>query len=784
VYGEHGRVVRVSDVATVHKGIAQPSTELALIDGRVGIAVGARMDGSRRVDQWTVVAEDAVADFGGTLPRGVELVEVFRQSGYTDARFGDLMSNLLLGALMVVGVIWLMMGWRSAIVVGAALPLTSLMVLAGMAVLGVPMHQFSITGLIIALGLLIDNAIVMVDEVNHRRSEGLAPLAAIRRSVGALAVPLLGSTFTTALAFLPLLLMPGGAGEFVGALSVSVILAIGSSLFLALTVLPALTVRLGGGGGQQPARWWRNGFRLPALTRLHRASLGFLLRRPVLGVALALLLPVVGFTQAGNLVEQFFPAAGRDQFSVELRMPVEAPLARTEQTLRAARAALLENDEIERVHWFAGNSAPRVYYNQMGGEDDSAYFAQAIVQLRSADGAAAVIRDAQAQLNARLPEAQFLVRQFEQGPPFAAPIELRIYGPDLDRLDELGQQARRILSEVPGVEHTRTSLVHGRPKLVVRMDQEEANRSGFTNVDVARQLDADLEGAHGGSFLEATEELPVRVRVRDADRADVAGVASLELRSETGGERPRWTPLSAFAELELEPELAVVPRRNGSRVNTVLGFTTAGTLPEVARVEFERRLVSGEFTLPPGYRTEFGGETGERDTAVGNMLAPVALLGVLMAGTLVLAFNSFRLASIIGGVAALSMGLSLGALWFWGYPFGFMAIVGTMGLLGVAINDAIVVLAAIRDDAVAATGDAAAVRDVVVRSTRHVLATTVTTIAGFTPLMLAGGEFWPPLAVAIAGGVAGATVLALYFVPSAFLILSRGRLCGAPVSAA
>jgi multidrug efflux pump subunit AcrB len=195
-------------------------------------------------------------------------------------------------------------------------------------------------------------------------------------------------------------------------------------------------------------------------------------------------------------------------------------------------------------------------------------------------------------------------------------------------------------------------------------------------------------------------------------------------------------------------------------------------LPGKVLADYQKRL-AGELSLPAGYEMEFGGESAERNEAVGNLSASLGVLFVVMAATLVLSFGSFRLAGIIGVVAALSGGLGLGSLWLFGYPFGFMAIIGTMGLIGVAINDAIVVLAAIRDDERAQTGVSDAVRDVVLRSSRHVLATTFTTIAGFIPLIVEGGGFWPPLAVTIAGGVAGATLLALVFVPSSYLLVNR-----------
>jgi multidrug efflux pump subunit AcrB len=370
-----------------------------------------------------------------------------------------------------------------------------------------------------------------------------------------------------------------------------------------------------------------------------------------------------------------------------------------------------------------------------------------------------------------------LARQLEQGPPFTAPIEVRLYGPDLERLRQLGDELRLHLSEIPEVIHTKAELSEPLPKLSVVVDEENARLAGLDHSGIARQLDAGLEGAVGGLVLEATEELPVRVRLSNAYRGDLSEITSLDLLSGTNGTAARSNlPLSALAKVTLAPEISVLPRFNGRRMNEVHGFITAGVLPSKVLAGLKGRLAESGFQLPPGYSMEYGGEAAKRDDAVGNLLVNVGVLAVLMVATLVLALGSFRMAGIIGTVAFLSAGLSLGALWLFGYPFGFMAIVGTMGLIGVAINDAIVVLTAIRADARARDGDPGAVADVVMRSTRHVVATTLTTVAGFIPLILGGGQFWPPLGVAIAGGVAGATLLGLYFGPAAYvLLMCRGR---------
>ncbi|MEM8883301.1 MAG: efflux RND transporter permease subunit, partial [Planctomycetota bacterium] len=482
------------------------------------------------------------------------------------------------------------------------------------------------------------------------------------------------------------------------------------------------------------------------------------------------------FLVAGQLEEQFFPPTDRDEFAIELRLPPQSSILETEAVAQRARDLLLSHPEINRVHWFVGSSAPKFFYNMLEGEEDTPSFAQAYVQMNGQTAPAALLNELQDELDRRLPEGQFIVRQLEQGPPFAAPVELRIFGPDPEVLFGLGETFRAELAKIEGVTHTRATLADGNPKLMFATDQVEVNRAGFDHRMVASRLESSLEGALGGSMVEGTEELPVRVRIANAQRGDLDRITSLELLSVDG---QSWVPLRALGSMQVVPELADLPRRDGERVNTVQGYLRAGLLPSVILGRYKE--VAESMALPTGYHIQFGGEAAERDQAVANLMASVGILLVMMIATLVLSFQSFRTAALIGFVAMLCVGLALGSIWLFGYPFGFMAIVGTMGLIGVAINDSIVVLAALRDDPQARVGDPDAVRRVVIRSTRHIVATTLTTIAGFIPLLMDGGTFWPPLAISIAGGVSGATILALYFVPAAWIFLRRRR---APAPAA
>lgn len=773
---KQGRMVRVADIATVQRGVPSPMPQFAEIDGRPSVALGVMVRSVDRIDRWRSKVEHELDAFEAELPAGLALNITLDQNQYVQSRLSSLTVSLLLGAAAVVLVVLLLMGWRSAVIVAIALPLSGFAVLFGLRVLGIPIHQMSITGMIIALGLLIDNAIVMVDEVVTKIREGERPIDSVASTVHHLALPLTGSTVTTALAFAPIAIMPGPAGEFVRSISVSVILAIFASLLFSLTVIPVLAARFAVPGRQymnrqrcpnQLRQITQNGFASRGLRNHYRRALTWVFQKPIRGLAISIVLPVVGFLLFTRLPEQFFPPADRDQFHIELELPANASIEATRSTAQQVHA-ILRDANAEHISWFYGESAPAFYYNVLASRRGVANFASAVVQMESTDGLRDTLRSLQQRVDSEVPNARVLVRQLEQGPPFTSPIEIQVFGPDLDELQRLGDQVRVILASVPEVTHTKSLLGETLPSISLQVDEASARLAGFRPTDVSRQLFDQLEGVSGGRVLEETEQIPVRVRVGEQQRGDLSRIASLEL---TRGDR--LVPLASLAEIEVRPETAVIPRMNRRRMNRIEGYITAGTLPSASLQEFQTRLAESDFQLPVGYSLEYGGEASQRDQAVGNLMANVGVLAVLMIATMVLSFRSFRLASIIFVIATASVGLGMIGLWLGGYPFGFMAIIGTMGLIGVAINDSIVVLAALREHRPRGENAVSETVNIVMRSTRHIVATTLTTIAGFAPLILGGGEFWPPLAIAIAGGVSGATLLALGFAPSAYLLMTN-----------
>ncbi|MDJ0676259.1 MAG: efflux RND transporter permease subunit [Calothrix sp. MO_167.B42] len=795
----NGQFTRLGDIGQVSRGIRQPVTDLAVIGGKPSVALGVLMESGNRVDLWAKKIRSLLDNFRTRLPNGVKLEVIFDQSSYVETRLDNLISNLIFSGVLVIIVTFLGMGWRSCLIVGTALPLTVFAVFGELQFLNIPIHQMSVSGLIIALGLLIDNAIVVVDEIKVELQAGLKPKDAVVKTVNYLRVPLVTSSVTTILTFLPIALLSGGAGEFVGSIAWGVIMSLVSSLAISLTIIAALSGRFLSQSGiepesyvntrksrksllsklKNPDAWWNGGFSSAFLGRIYRKTLSWTTKQPIIAIVLTFALPVVGFINISSVPEQFFPSLDRDQFQIEVEFSAQTSIAQTRSDVLRARQLILQHPQVEEVHWFVGENAPKFYYNLTGGMENAAYYAQAMVQLTSDQGVTKLIRTLQQELDDSFPQARVLVKQLEQGPPFDAPVEMRIYGPDIQQLRILGAQVREILTQIPNVTHVRDDLTEVLPKLGLTVDEEQARLVGLDNTAIAQQLQNYLEGSVGGSILESTENLPVRVRIANANRGDLSEIASLNLQPNQQGVGSELSlrPLSALGNFNLVPQLAKISRRNEQRVNTVQAFISAGILPSTVLEELQKRLEAKKFAseLSPGYRYEFGGEEAERSRAVGNLVSTVGLLLLMMIITLVLSLGSFRLAGIVFAVGVGSVGYALFSLWAFGSVFGFMAIVGTMGLIGVAINGAIIILSAFNEDKQARQADVKAVQEVVVKATRHVLTTTITTMVGFIPLITDGGSFWRPLAIAIAGGIGGSPFLALYFTPAAYLLVKKLR---------
>jgi multidrug efflux pump subunit AcrB len=778
---DQGRYLRVEDIATVTRSYTTPRNEVAFLNGEESIFVAARMQPSLRSDVWTknalAVVDKFNADFSGTLQATI----AFEQNEYTATRLSDLSMNLLMGCAVVMLVILLFMGFRAAWIVGLALPLCAAFALFSLSFYNEQIHQMSIFGMIIAIGLLIDNAIVITDEIRINLTDPtLTRVGAMAKSVSHLFAPLLASTLTTILGFMPIFLLDGNIGDFVGPIAISVVMALIGSLFISLTVIAALAARfLPKNDGVTPtsegaSSWWKVGLQAPSLSLAFSKQLGRWIKQPWLVLPLVTVLCLSGFVLSSTLANVFFPSADRDQFEVYLWTKEGSSIENTTHYVKRIDSAIRSEDGVEQVSWLVGGSAPSVYYNQMMTRDNMPYFANAVVTTNTVENAALLVGKLQRDLDVAHPEVQIVVRAFGQGPPIAAPVEVEIFGPDLNILNDLGDKVRMLMSQVDGISQSTASVSMGEPELKVNADSDNLSYLGLSLSELASQMQVNFSGITGGSVLESTEEIPVRVRIDKAFRQNVTGVDAMPIPV-AGDNAISWSPLAAVTTLTLQPATSSITRLDGERLNRIQAFLLPG-VPAIDASNQLRELLETRLVLPEGYRIHLAGDADEQQQALGKLATYAPVLLVLMVTTLILTFTSLRMAGVIGLVAILSVGLGMFSLWISGLPVGFNPLLGCAGLIGVAINGSIVVIAAINANPKAKQGDTKAIVEETMSCSRHILSTTFTTVGGLIPLLLfSEGSFWPPLAVVLAGGVGFSVILSLVFTPTIVAAFQRYR---------
>ncbi len=767
-----GAILSLGDIAHVSKELAWPAKEMAIINGKAAVVVATRMLPNLRIDQWSDKVTQVLTEYEQQLPQSIQLEVLFDQNTYTEQRLGELVNNISIGFILISLVLLITLGWRSAFIVAVSLPLTVLFTLSVMNFYGLPIHQMSVTGLVVALGIMVDNAIVMTDTIQTKRQAGIRRLTAVREAVNHLWLPLFGSTLTTILAFMPIVLMPGPSGEFVGGIALSVIFSLIGSYLISHTIVAGLAGRFLPKNKPSKKAWYTIGIALPTLGKLFSQQLIWVLTNRIKAIVIICCLPLLGFIFANQLTEQFFPPSDRDMFEIEVYLPNQSSIINTHDISQQVSEYLYQQEGIEQVRWFIGKNSPSFYYNLMPSQDGLQNYAQAMVTAKDFKTANTLIATMQQELDLLFPQVQILVRQLEQGPPFSAPVELRIFGHNLDTLKTIGEKVRRIMSETQDVIHTRATLQPGKPKVWVNADEDLAALAGLSLTEIAMQLNSNLTGQLNGSIIEVTESIPVRVSIANEKRSELNELANINLLSAQTGQ---YVPLSAIAELSLKPSRGAIPHRNGSRVNVAEAYIRSGVLPSIVLARIQDKIAQQLPNLPTGYYIEVGGESAERNSAVGQLLASVGIIFTLLITVVVLLFNSFRISFIIFLSALQSVGLGLLSIYCFNYPFGFTVIIGLLGLMGLAINAAIVIIAELKASPLAAQGDINATVVAVQSCTRHISSTTITTVGGFLPLIIAGGGFWPPFAVAIAGGTVLTTMLSFFFVPAAFSLFTERR---------
>ena len=567
------------------------------------------------------------------LPLGMALAVVTDQPPIVAAAVADASSNLFQTLLTVLAVVMLFLGLRAGAIVGAIVPLTILLSLVGMLLWGIPLHRISIAAIIIALGLLVDNGVVMAEDVKKRIDEGAARLDAALAASRTLAVPLLTSSLTTILAFLPLMLAPDSTGEFLRALAQVIILTLLASWFLSCTVTPLFCVWFLPSASAGRGREGRVTGAMASYARLLRA----LLARPLVVLVLTCALFALGVAGLARVPTGLLPPSDRSQFVVKLELPAGASDAETLRvTERAARFLADEdrNPEVASSVFYVAGGGPR-FFLALSPLDPAAHVAFGVVNTQRFEDVAAVRARLEAFIAAEMPEARGWTELLFLGKEPPGTLELRLSGPDVDALYRAGRHIETLLAAVPGTRDVRSDWANPVLQINVLIDQERSRRAGLSPMAVGRALEASFDGAAVTDYREGDRTIPVMLRARAADRATLDDLADVTVTAEDG----TAVPLLQVASLAGELKPWIIHRYNLERTITVSGINPGLTATQLlARVAPE---IDG-LGLPDGYRWAPGGEVeaGARANSALFRYMPLCLLAIVL--LLIWQFDSFR----------------------------------------------------------------------------------------------------------------------------------------------
>ena len=762
------QAIRLEDVATVEKLPVDPPIEIVSYNGIPSVFVEVRGKFAQRTDLYSKAVLRVADIFKEGLPNEIGLEVIFNESDFVEEKFSFLMQSILLATFIVLFLSYLLLGPRSAVIVSAVVPLTILLVLIGCTILQVPLHQTSVTGIILSLGLLIDNSIIVVEDYRYRKSQKLVNREAIYASIKHLSLPLLAATVTTGLAFMPMAAGKGASPEFVGDMAITIILAVSSSLFLALTVVPVLLKTMEDSNFLNLNKSKNIGFSHQGLRTRYRAFLAWALFKPSRALVLSLILPILGFVSFGFLDTDFFPNQGKSMFKVEVELDANASIYATNQRVTSIRDQVLLEDYVTRDMWWVGRRLPRLLYNIIGGPsgEGSDNLATGVFFTSSYSEMDSSLANLAKRLEKDHADVRVRVSKFTNGPPVEFPVNIAIFGDDNQVLKSLGEELKSILAKSPQVSDVLADQSASVTGLEINLDEVNLAFSSKSSQEIIDQISASTRGIYAGSMLDGNKEVPIRIKNKNREASEVNQTAFLAINSAEG-----FDYVESFSDISYTSEINQINRYQGTRNNAVKAAVYPGTLASTVLNDVADELKAFEDSLPVGYSIAQFGDAEERAESFGQLFSTFFLFLGLIVMTLVMILNSFRQASIILLVGTLCIGLGFLGMFVGFQNFGFIGLVGIVGLAGLAINDSIVVLSHLNEDAGTGQVSKDTLIETTVRSTRHILTTSLTTMGGLLPLLF--DKFFETLAWAMCFGVMGSALLALLLIPSMFCFLGK-----------
>src|SRR5438552_11473773 len=764
-----GQVFRLGDIATVKHGYEDPASFIVREDGKPALGLGVSMQDGANIISLGANLKQAMNAVSGELPVGIEVTQIADQPHIVNESVSEFVETFAEALVIVLVVSFLSLGWRTGIVVALSVPLVLAIVLLVMYATGLDLHRITLGALIIALGLLVDDAIIAIEMMVVKMEQGWDRARAATFAWTSTAFPMLTGTLVTAAGFLPVGFARSSAGEYAGGIFWAVGLALIASWIVAVVFTPYLGLKL------LPELAKRGIHRNPDIiydTRIYRALrrvIDTCLRWRKTIVAMTMLMFGLAIGGFGLVQQQFFPTSTRTELFFEMRLPEGTAIDVTDASAKRAERLLTGDPDIVTYTSYVGQGSPRFWLG-LNPVLPNPNFAQIVIVTKDIDARERVkARLERALAEGALPEARARIDRFTFGPPVGFPVQFRVIGPDPLKVRNIADEVRTVMAENRKIVDPHLNWGEQVKSIRLEVDQDRARALGLTPQDVSQMLQTLLTGYTVTQYREGIEHIDVVARAVPAERLELDRLPTLTIATRNG----IAVPLSQIGRLNYELEEPILWRCNRDTVLTVRGDVIDNVKPPDVTNELLPQLASIKSTLPYGYRIETGGAIEESAKANGAIYAVFPVMAVAMLALLMVQLQSFSRLALAFATAPLGLIGTTGALLLSDRPFGFVALLGLIALAGMIMRNSVILVDQIEHDIAEGHGRHRAIVDATVRRARPVVLTALAAILGMIPL--ARSLFWGPMAITIMGGLFVATVLTLLVVPALYALWFRVR---------
>ena len=761
------RILRLSDVAEVHRGYADPPQPMFRANGREAIGLGISMRDGGDVLQLGRNIDAAARRVMADMPVGIEMHSVAEQPRTVELAIADFMDSLWQSIAIILVASFVSLGLRAGAIVALAIPLTLAIVFPIMQVAGIDLQRVSLGALIIALALMVDDAMTTVDAMMNRLAAGDSKEAAGTYAFRALAFSMLAGTLVTIAGFVPIGFARSSAGEYTFSIFAVVTIALLVSWLVAVIFAPLLGVLIlrppKPGTSNEPGR----------LVRIYRSFLGGAIRWRWLTIAATVGLFALSVFGMRFVSQQFFPPSDRYELMVDLTLPQNASIHATDATAARLEAILAKDADVERWSTNVGRGAIR-FYLPLDVQPPNNFFAQLVVITKGLQSRDRLETRLEQLLPEQFPDVVGRVYPLELGPPVGWPIQYRVSGDDPDKVRDLAMNLAKVVAAHPSTRGTSFDWMEPARQLRVRVDQDEARRLGLSSAAVASALNAAISGTTVTQMRDGIYLINVVVRAVEAERMSVDALRTLQIPIPGG----RTVSLSQFATFDYDQEYPIITRRNRVPTLTVQAYLPRGVLPNDVVDDLEPGIAAAVAALPPGYRIETGGIVEESADSLASVKAVVPMMLFIMLTVLIFHLKSFSRLLIVLSVVPLGLIGVAAALLLSSSPLGFVAILGVLSLMGMIAKNAVILVTQIEAERKAGRSVTEAALEASTSRFRPIMLTAVSTVLGMIPITPT--VFWGPMAFAIMGGLLGATILTLIFLPVLYVTCFEGRAAARP----